>query len=455
MMDKIDEIVQAEVKYDLFSGAVLVAENGETIYAGAFGDADKDHQVANMLTTRFNIGSIGKIFTATLIMQLAQNGEIGLSDPLSKYLPDCPYAEKDRIQIGHLLNHSSGLGNYMEHEDYEAKRPTLRQISDVLPLIYDEEPLFEPGEDHSYSNSAMVVAGAIIEEVTGMSYKDYLRQQILDPLRMEDSGIIYPEEVAANRATGYKRLGDGTYRVEVLGEPPAFSDGGLYSTVLDMLKFDQAMYGEDLLAEAYKEKMFTPEGPDRYAGYGWGVVPWGGTLVLMHSGGCPGFNADFRRYPEKGLTIIVLSNYYDGAFEMTNTIEALLLDLDYSLASEFTPDYREGLHQQRHEDYEKAVEQFERNIQGENPHLPSLYQSARSRILGQFRLKEAIQDLDRYIELAGERTQPSIAAAWWRKGVAYEGLGDTEMAIKCYEKSLQMDSDFEEAKAALKRLAEG
>jgi CubicO group peptidase (beta-lactamase class C family) len=448
----IDEIVRAEVKYDLFSGTVLVADHGEVIYSGSFGHADKDHDVPNKLTTRFNIGSIGKVFTATLIMQLVQSGDIALTDPLGKYLPDYPHPEKDRIQIGHLLNHSSGLGNYMEHEDYEPKKATLREISDVLPLIYEEEPLFEPGTDHRYSNSSMVVAGAVIEKVTGMDYREALEERILDPLGMTGSGIVYPEEVVPDRATGYRRMGNGSYRVEVFGEPPAFSDGGLYSTVLDLLAFDQALYGEDLLTDKYKQKMFTPEGPDRYAGYGWGVIPWGGTLVLMHSGGCPGFNADFRRYPEKGLTLIVLSNYYDGAFELTNTIEALLLGLDYSPASEFTGNYRDGLHMQRHEDHRKAVEYFERNIRGDNPHLPSLYQSARSRIVGKFDLEVAIRALDRYIEIADEKTEPSIAAAWWRKGNAYEELGDMEAAVRCYETSLDIDADFEEAKQALERI---
>jgi CubicO group peptidase (beta-lactamase class C family) len=452
LSEKIDEIVQAEAGYDLFSGALLVAEGGEVIYSGAFGFANKDHGVPNKPTTKFNIGSIGKVFTATLTMQLVQDGKIALTDPLSKYLPDCPYPEKDRIQVRHLLNHSSGLANYMEHEDYEASKVKLRQISDVLPMIYDQEVLFEPGQDHRYSNSAMVVMGAVIEKVTGMGYRDFLKQQILDPLGMEDTDLIYTEDVVRNRATGYTRLGHATYRADILGEPPAFSDGGIYSTVLDMFKFDQALYGDELLEEKYKQTMFTPEGPDRYAGYGWGVVTWGGTTVLMHSGGCPGFNADFRRYPEKGYTIIVLSNYYGGAFEMTNAIEALLLGMEYSVASEVTFDYREGLHQQRHEDYVKAAEHFERNTKGDKPHLPSLYQLARTRILGKFELEKAIAELDWYMSLSNEQTQPSIAAAWWRKGVAFEGLGKRDTAIQCYRKSLDLDPDFEEARESLTHL---
>ena len=116
--------------------------------------------------------------------------------------------------------------------------------------------------------------------------------------------------------------------VRTQDEPPAFSDGGLYSTVLDLLKFDQALYGQELVEERYKQMMFTPAGPDKYSGYGWGVTRWEGTLVLNHSGRCPGFNADFRRYTEKGLTLIVLSNYEDGSFDMTNDIEVVLLGLD-------------------------------------------------------------------------------------------------------------------------------
>lgn len=454
VVEKIEQIVQAEADYDLFSGTVLFAKNGQVLYSGAFHYANRDHIVPNTLDTKFNIGSVGKIFTATLIMQLAQEGKLSLDDPLSAYLPEFPYPEKDRILIRHLLNHTSGLGDYMQHEDYHSMRNELRKIDDVLPLIYAQKPRFEPGERFSYSNSGMILLGAFIEKITGDDYRTYLEQRILNPLEMNDSGIVYPEETVLNRAVGYNNIYTDNYLVETLREPPGFSDGGLYTTVGDLLKFDQALYGETLLDEKHKKIMHTPVDPSTNYGYGWVIVPFGGTTVIYHGGGCAGFNAEFRRYPEKGYTIIVLSNYYGSpAFELANKIDSLLFGYPYALATKFDLNYRRGMYfQEGHKEYEKAALCFDKNTKGYEPHLPSLYQAARSRLFGEFEQNKAIEALDCYIELADKKTRPSIAAALWRQGMAYEQLGEKEQAVACYKHSLEKDPEFKQAKEALAKL---
>jgi CubicO group peptidase (beta-lactamase class C family) len=454
IVEKIEKIVEAEVEYDLFSGSVLFAKDGKVLYSGAFGYANRDHMVPNTLDTRFNIGSIGKTFTATLIMQLVQEGKLSLEDPLSAHLPAFPYPEKDKILIRHLLNHTSGLGNYMEHKDYDAKMNELRKIDDVLPLIYEQKPLYEPGDRFSYSNSGMILLGAVIEKITGMGYREYLEQRILDPLGMKDSGIVYPEETVRKRATGFNNIYTDDYRIETLREMPGFSDGGLYTTAGDLLKFDQALYGEKLLDEKHKKIMHTPVEPSRNYGYGWIIVPFGGTTVIYHGGGCPGFNAEFRRYPGKGYTIIVMSNYYGTpAFELANKIDSMLFGYPYELATKFEPNFRRGMYfQEGHKEYAKAALCFDKNGSDSEPHLPSLYQAARSRLLGEFEQEKAIEVLDRYIKLAGKKTQPSIAAALWRKGMAYEQLGKKERAVACYERSLEKDPGFKQAKEALEKI---
>ena len=453
VQDKIDEIVQAEAGFDLFSGTVVVADHGTVIYAKAVGEANKEYHIPNTLETRFNISSVQKTFIATVIMQLVQSGEIELTDPLVKYFPDCPYPTADRIQIQHLLNHSSGLADYRDSDEYQLRSESFKNIDEVLPIVYKIEPAFDPGEDMEYSNAGVLYLKAIIERVTGKSLQENLTARIFRPLGMDNTVMFVGGDLLANRATGHERAPDGEGFVRATGEPAVYAGGGIYTTGSDLLLFDQAFYGEQLLDARHKEIMFTPVGPQPVVAFGWFVVPWGGTTVVMHSGGSGGFSTEFRRYPEKDYTIIVNSNYGGGAgFEMTNAIEALLLGLPYEVTTEAVLWHRKGMELQREEKYEEALAYFEKCVEGSNPHLPALYQAARTRLLGEFEQARAIELLDRYIELADENADPSIAAAWWRKGVAYEQLSDTGRALESYKKSLEIDPAFRQSKEALERL---
>ena len=451
--EKIDEIVQAEAGFDLFSGTVVVAEKGKIIYAEAVGHENKEYRVPNTLKTRFNISSVQKCFIATVIMQLVQEGQIELGDPIIKYFPDCPYPTADRIQIQNLLNHSSGLGEYRDNTEYRARVEEFKNINDVLPIVYKIKPEFEPGERMKYSNASFLYLKALIERVTGKSLKQNLADRIFKPVGMDDTVLFVGGELLENRATGHNRKEDGEGYTRETGEPSAYSGGGIYTTGRDLLLFDQALYGDKLLDATHKEIMFTPVGPRPEVAFGWFVVPWRGTTIVMHSGGSGGFSTEFRRYPEKGYTIVVNSNYGGGAgFEMTNAIEALLLGLPYEITSEKTLWHRKGMDLQAAQDYREALVYFDKCIQGSDPYMPALYQAARTRILGEFEQARAIEILDRYIELADSNTRPSAAAAWWRKGVAHEQQGKTEQAVACYRKSVELDPEFEQAREALVRL---
>jgi CubicO group peptidase (beta-lactamase class C family) len=453
LRDKIDEIVQAEAKFDLFSGTIVVADHGSIIYSRAVGEANKEYHIPNTLKTRFNISSVQKTFIATAIMQLVQSGEIELTDPLTKFFPDCPYPTADKIQVQHLLNHSSGLADYRDSDKYRLRSDSFKSIDEVLPILYELEPAFDPGENMEYSNAGVLYLKAIIGRVTGKSLKENLTERIFVPLGMDDTVMLVGGDLLSNRATGHERAEDGEGFVRAVGEPAAYAGGGIYTTGSDLLLFDQALYGETLLDAKHKEIMFTPVGPQPVVAFGWFVVPWGGTTVVMHSGGSGGFSTEFRRYPEKGYTIIVNSNRGGGVgFEMTNSIEALLLGLPYELTTETVLWHRKGMELQRREKYEEALAYFEKCVKGSNPHLPALYQGARTRILGEFEQARAIELLDRYIKLADDNADPSIAAAWWRKGVAYEQLADTGKALESYKKSLEIDPEFRQSKEALERL---
>jgi CubicO group peptidase (beta-lactamase class C family) len=450
--EKIDAIVEAEASLDLFSGTVLVAKDGRIVHARAFGEANKEYDIPNVLESKFNISSVQKTFIATVIMQLFQEGKIDLDDPLTKYFPECPYTTARQMRIRHLLNHTSGLGDYRDNEEYQSQSESYTGIDDVLPLVFKQEPAFAPGERFRYSNAGVLILKAIIEKTEGMKLREALEKRILQPLGMSDTRLLRAGDLLPHRATAYALAADGETYVRVLAEPSAYAGGGIYTTVLDLLKFDQALYGEKLLTKETKRIMFTPVEPSENYAYGWQIVQFGGTTVIYHGGGSGGFNSEFRRYPELGYTLIVLSNYQGAAFELANRIDRLLVGLPYSVATEADLYFRRGMLFQEREEYSAAIGLFQKNIRGAETHLPSLYQSARSRILGEFDQEKAIENLDLYIELADEASQPSIAAAWWRKGVAYEQLGQMKQALASHKKSLELDPGFGPAQEALARL---
>ncbi len=329
LAEKIDAVMTEFARLDLFSGTVLVAMGGDIVYAEAFGEANKDHRVANILETRFNIGSIGKTFTGVAVMQLVERGKLELSAPVVRYLPDFPYG--DTITVHHLLSHTSGMYNYMAHPEYRARKAGLRNIDDFLPLIYDQQLVFDtPGQSFAYSNSGIVVLGAVIEKVAGQPYAQYIRENILAPAGMTDTGINFWDQIVPNRAMGYTKGLSGGFTAAIFQVPPASADGGIETTVLDMLKFDRALYGDTLLGEASKTKMFTPN----LVGYGycWRIANDGGHKSIGHGGGAPGVSASFMRYPDDDVTIIVLSNYTDGAQQPAHTLQAIVLGQPYAVA---------------------------------------------------------------------------------------------------------------------------
>ena len=206
-----------------------------------------------------------------------------------------------------------------------------RKIADILPLIWNQKPEFSAGKKFRYSNSGMVVAGAIIEKVSGMSYNDYLKKEIFSPLGMNSSGLVYREQVVPNRATGYLK-GEGiSYINNSYMEPPPLSDGGLYTTVIDLLKFDQALYDEKLLNKKSKRVMFTPRSPARGYACGWGTGKMYGKRLVGHGGGAPGISAMFYRYIDDRVTVIVLSNYHRAARPVFEALEAIVFGKPYKL----------------------------------------------------------------------------------------------------------------------------
>jgi CubicO group peptidase (beta-lactamase class C family) len=276
----LDRYVDALVKRDLFSGTVLLARSGKPLYFKSFGLANKDWNVANTNDTKYNLGSINKIFTKIALTQLRDAGKIDFSKTLRTYLPDYPSAIADKITIQQLIDHNSGVGDIFG-EAYDAlPKNRLRSLSDYLPLFVDKQLEFEPGARQRYSNAGYVLLGLVIEKVSGMSYYDYVRSKIYTPAGMIDSDSYEADAIVAKRAVGYTRRGPNgptPQHVNMYTTPAKPSSaGGGYSTAMDLLRFTRFF--------------------ERELGRGLGI-----------GGGAPGINAAVE--VEGDYTIVVLSNY--------------------------------------------------------------------------------------------------------------------------------------------------
>jgi CubicO group peptidase (beta-lactamase class C family) len=282
-------------KADLFSGVVLLAHDGQVVFHEARGLASVEYSAANRPDTRFNLGSINKIFTRVAIGQLAEQKKLSLDDPIKKFLPDYPDPEAaEKVLVRHLLDMTSGIGDFFGKKYMETPKDRIRSLKDYLPLFADQPLLFQPGTDRRYSNGGYIVLGLIIEKASGKSYGDYVRENIYLPAGMASTSHLDADMPTANVASGYTRDRDGE---EHGGEPrrnnvytrPArgSSAGGGYSTAMDLLKFVQALKAGKLLGPLGKEWF---DGPQAFAG------------------GAPGINAELDMETVPGWTVVVLAN---------------------------------------------------------------------------------------------------------------------------------------------------
>lgn len=299
------------------SGAVLVAKDGVTIASKAAGIANRATGAPNELKTKFNLGSMNKMFTAVAVAQLAQAGRLAFTDPISKHLPDYPNKEvADKVTIHQLLTHTSGMGLYW-NEKFMAQREKLLTVAAHFPLFASDPLSFPPGEKFQYSNSGYMVLGAIIEKVSGQDYYSYVQDHVYQPAGMSDTGFYEPGKEIPNLALGYSTMSDDGKPLEEprdnnnLREIRGGPAGGGFSTVQDMVRFHLALRSYKLLNKEHTELVTTGKvdgpGGSRY-GYGFGDNTSGGKHIVGHNGGAQGIAANFEMYPELGYTVVLLMN---------------------------------------------------------------------------------------------------------------------------------------------------
>jgi CubicO group peptidase (beta-lactamase class C family) len=315
---------------DVFSGAALLARDGKVIYKGAFGMANKDFDAPNRIDTKFNLGSMNKMFTSVAIAQLVERGKLSFEDPLAKFLPEFPSKEAaEKIRIKHLLCHTAGLGSYFNRKFMESSRARFRTINDFMELAKDEKLAFEPGTKWSYSNTGMLVLGAVIEKATGQSYYDYIRENIYKPAGMVNSDCYDLDRVNPNLAVGYEKdyADDGVrFRNNIFSHViRGGAAGGGYSTVEDLMRFDAALRSNKLVGAEYVKLLLSPKPELNSPDYGYGFGIDRENQIAGHSGGFEGISSNLDMFLNSGYTAVALSNYGGASFPVQEKMRELTL----------------------------------------------------------------------------------------------------------------------------------
>lgn len=307
--DPIDAYILCEMQHEKIPGlSIAVVKDGKIVKTKGYGLANVELNVPAKPETIYQSGSIGKQFTATLVMILVEKGLMNLDDKISLYIKDAPKRWKD-ISIRNLLTHTSGLTRNLPDIDLRLNYTDDELINRIRPYPLD----FQPGTAWRYSNSGYVLLGIIIKKVTGKFYGDLLKETIFTPLDMKTTRIISDRDIVMNRSSGYDLIGDQLKNQEYVS--PALdstADGALYFSVLDLVKWDAALYTEKLLKKSDLELMWTPvklnDGKTEKYGFGWRLDHVNGHRLVEHGGEWQGFTGFISRYVDDKLTVIILTN---------------------------------------------------------------------------------------------------------------------------------------------------
>lgn len=454
--DRVAQLVEKYSEYGQFNGSVLVSQNGKVIYKKAFGEADIELKVPNQVDTKYRLASVSKQFTAMLILQLVQQKKLDLNTSITAYLPDYPKAQGQKITLHHLLTHSSGIPNFTSFREYRDK--IMRNPYKPVELVHLFDTLsleFEPGKQFNYSNSGYVLLGHIIEQVSGKTYEQCLKDQIFTPLKMNNSGFDHSDLILPKRALGYEMVGKGFVNAGYIDMSVPFSAGSLYSTVEDLYLWDQGLYTDILLSPELKAKLFTNyfEGKNGNYGYGWGINQFqsartGKNLMFtQHSGGINGFNTFISRELNNKNCIILLSNTSGVALgDLSYAIGAILVDQPYdmpkrSIAFDLADIVKsKGL--------TTGLAEFEKM---KSSGLYKMNEGDMNSIGYDFLNSNQVTEAIEIFKL-NVKVFPFSGNCYDSLGEAYLKHGDKQLAIENYKKSIELDPNNENGKKVLAQL---
>ena len=305
---QLDEYLSAHAKNKDFSGSVIVANQDKVIFSNSYGLSDYENDVSNTINTKFRLGSLSKPFTSLAIMILQERGRLNIEDPISQYIPDYPRGKQ--IKIRHLLTHTSGIPNYTAFYDHKFFMKHRRSPHEIIETFKDKDLLFDPGSRFEYSNSGYVLLGYIIERVAGKSYAEYIRESIFDPLNMQDSDYDRSFALVKGRARGYIQAGTDFENADFVDMSVPYSAGGLYSSVMDLMKFSRAILQKRIVLDKTWKQIFTSYYPTGYSHYGlgWFIDKIYDKKRISHPGAIQGFSAHLAIFPEDNFIIALLCN---------------------------------------------------------------------------------------------------------------------------------------------------
>jgi len=320
---KLDAVLKAELdRRHILGGAIAIVRKGKIHFAKAYGPTNMETTDPITLNTRFWIGSITKQFTAMAVMMLVEQGRVALDDKASKYLPELP-PSYDAIKVRHLLTHTSGIKRDFRRKSCPPFASESMTGSALFEALKDAKLEYVPGTKRKYTNAGYVLLGMLIQQVSGKRYPDFLKTHIFDPLGMTETRSVGPEDVALERLAVGHEWQDKERRHRSMAPILGFSEGSIISTIVDMAKWDAALYTDALVSLATLRQIWTPhilkngktasfgiddQGIHYKIGFGWFVNDEPGNLIVHHGGNLDGNAAHIDRYVDEELTIIVLIN---------------------------------------------------------------------------------------------------------------------------------------------------
>lgn len=445
-------------EFDELSLAVMITKDGVPVLQKAYGLANRSFNAPNKIDTKFNIASMNKMFTAVAIMQLVERGRLGLNDKVGDHIRDYPNNEvKNNVTVYELLTHTSGMGNIFGSLYSRTPVNKFQSVEDYLPLFVGDPLRFAPGTKYEYSNAGYILLGYLLERITGQDYHSYVSENILVPAGMENTDCYDVQYPIPDLAVGYSRskstLEQYEYKSnEYMKMTKGGPAGGGYSTVEDLIRFGEALFGNVLLNDKYTDMTTSgkvrvddvPQGGEYCFGFLEQII--NGHRIVGHSGNFAGIRSSLKIYVHDGISIAVLSNFDrdQGAEELEYFVREQI-----NGETDFTKNYlgtKKTIRDIELKGFDFAAKEYGKRQNDFRPY-EVLIDSRGSCLLEELKYDKALQML-RFNVLAF----PNSAGAYDSLAEAYVRIGDEENAIKHYKRALELDPKLESALEGLEEL---